>query len=423
MFEIAKIFQQSFFIDKALAPIYQREQLPIFQKITLDEKRLLYSTFRHALPISLYLDLLYPKWRKKNNSRLGFSFFFLALEERIFGRKALYHTYQWLNKRLSESRTEWLKPIARSILEKAPQDKDVFYKTIDHLMRAEPYVGKLLSYHPTLQWPILFEHPPLWIRCKNENTLAQIPVEDIVSQHKLALKLKKTSSTTRYLFEQGEISFQNISSIYFEEIFKTLSQKHMRNPKHIIETCAAPGGKSTLLLNHFMNDPSAPTLCLTELNPGKAQDLENNLLRIFPQLYKDFSGLKIQVHDWLKGPLGQSADLIFVDAPCSGSGVTRKHPDVLWKEPYQRACEHAHTQYTILSHALKNLNNGGCLTYSTCSLDFEENEEIVRRLCQEHADLNVIATECSEGIALEFGHQILPTEAFDGLYIAILKKS
>jgi 16S rRNA (cytosine967-C5)-methyltransferase len=421
MFEVGKYFQEAFFIKKSLPNNFFIDIDKGLKRLDLEEKRLLYSTLRHALPLSLYLDIHYPKWKKKKNSLLGISFLFLALDERIYGKISSHHTYQWLNRSLTQSKTDWLKPIARSMLEKIPDNSENFFMHIEEKIFQNPYLSKILKSNETLDWKLLFGHPPLWISVRNQSIAEQVPDQDIIEKIGLSISLKKTSEQTTRLFFEGSLSFQNISSQLMEKIFPTLLHYVDGDIKQIIETCSAPGGKSRLILEHFSSEKIK--ILMTDLNESKVTDLEKNLLRIYPDLHKQYPLLETSVHDWTKGFIKKQAQLIFIDAPCSGSGVTRKHPDVLWRDNCEGLQQHIDAQKTILKNALLSLAPGGIIVYSTCSIDPDENSKLIACILQEHSSLKSIDVDIPFSIKQTYGYQILPSDRCDGLYICALKKN
>lgn len=83
---------------------------------------------------------------------------------------------------------------------------------------------------------------------------------------------------------------------------------------------------------------------------------------------------------------GEAVDRILVDAPCSGLGVLRRHPEAKWKKEAASLSRHHEHQVTILGSAARCLRPGGVLVYSTCSTEPEENEDVVDRFCRAHAE-------------------------------------
>ena len=85
-------------------------------------------------------------------------------------------------------------------------------------------------------------------------------------------------------------------------------------------------------------------------------------------------------------PTDSLFDRILVDAPCSGSGVLRRHPDAKGKKDTGRFARHQVLQGEILERAFSVLRPGGVLVYSTCSTEPEETEAVIARFCQDHSD-------------------------------------
>jgi 16S rRNA (cytosine967-C5)-methyltransferase len=108
---------------------------------------------------------------------------------------------------------------------------------------------------------------------------------------------------------------------------------------------------------------------------------------------------------------GKLFDRILVDAPCSNTGVMRRRVDLRWRvrpAEFARLCK---IQRALLRQAVPQLKPGGVLVYSTCSLEPEENSEVVKRFLAEHTDFK-----------LEVEQELLPfTDAVDGAYVAKLK--
>jgi 16S rRNA (cytosine967-C5)-methyltransferase len=88
-----------------------------------------------------------------------------------------------------------------------------------------------------------------------------------------------------------------------------------------------------------------------------------------------------------KAGMGEpSVDRILVDAPCSGLGVLRRHPEAKWRKGEQALPRHQSLQCQILESVAPCLRPGGVLVYSTCSTEPEENEDVIERFCRAHAE-------------------------------------
>jgi 16S rRNA (cytosine967-C5)-methyltransferase len=106
-------------------------------------------------------------------------------------------------------------------------------------------------------------------------------------------------------------------------------------------------------------------------------------------------------------------DRVLVDAPCSNTGVMRRRVDLRWRISPEEISRLQQTQLDLLNLAATKLKHGGILVYSTCSLEQEENSEVVKAFLHEH-----------ENFELEAEHELLPfTDNVDGAYVARLKHS
>lgn len=141
----------------------------------------------------------------------------------------------------------------------------------------------------------------------------------------------------------------------------------------VLDVCAAPGGKATQMAAAMQNQGMIV-----------AADLHHHRLRHLQQI-GDRLGVTI-VHpvvvDGLEPlpltPAGQF-DRVLVDAPCSGTGTLRHHPEIKWRLQMQDITTVAQVQLALLTNAATMLAHGGRLVYATCSLEPEENEQVVEK--------------------------------------------
>lgn len=140
----------------------------------------------------------------------------------------------------------------------------------------------------------------------------------------------------------------------------------------IVDLCAAPGGKTTHLA-HRMPDNS--TLIAVDISPEKIERLQQNCRRV------DARNVETRVLDAMQDDLGfiQAADAVLIDAPCSGLGTLRRHPDIRWNKTRKQIHHLSRIQYDLLKHAAPHIKPGGILVYSTCSTENVENQAVVQR--------------------------------------------
>ena len=155
----------------------------------------------------------------------------------------------------------------------------------------------------------------------------------------------------------------------------------------VLDACAAPGGKTTHLAE-LMGDRG--TIYAVDLKTSRMDLLRENCERLClqsivpivgdvrkPSEWSAMAARGLNLHDG--SPL---FDRILVDAPCSGIGVLRRHPEAKWRKDSSAFPRHQKLQSEILASAASCLRPGGVLVYSTCSTETEETEEVVDRFCE-----------------------------------------
>ncbi|MFZ4766243.1 MAG: 16S rRNA (cytosine(967)-C(5))-methyltransferase RsmB [Roseimicrobium sp.] len=155
----------------------------------------------------------------------------------------------------------------------------------------------------------------------------------------------------------------------------------------ILDACAAPGGKAACLAQLMGN---RGRLIACDASARRAERLRTNLERL------NVTIAETPVVDWaVSGAAafgGLQFDRILVDAPCSNTGVMRRRVDVRWRLQPWFFKDMAKQQLAILQAVTPMLRPGGTLVYSTCSLDREENEDVVQALLQQHRALKLVET-------------------------------
>ncbi|HAH70231.1 MAG TPA: 16S rRNA (cytosine(967)-C(5))-methyltransferase [Succinivibrionaceae bacterium] len=264
------------------------------------------------------------------------------------------------------------------------------------------------------------EHAPLWIRVES----SKISVDEYITILKNkgieyqrsdkaddALMLLTPVSTDELpLFNQGLVSVQDVSAQMAAPLLEP------KTGEKILDACCAPGGKSAQLMNLcpdiqlFCADCDAERLMSAQKN---FQRLKRNPKCIICDFTSD-NDLTL---------LGNDYDKILLDAPCSGTGVIRRHPDIKWLRRAKDIDILTATQSTMLDHALALLKPNGILVYSTCSILKEENEEQVKSFLKRHSNVELLPFD-DHGTMTGF-KQLLPgDDGGDGFFYArFIKKS
>ena len=188
----------------------------------------------------------------------------------------------------------------------------------------------------------------------------------------------------------------------------------------VLDLCAAPGGKSLLLIEE-MGDEGRLVSC--DVSENRVQLIRKAVERM------GFAHVEPRVSDGTKPDADlPMADRILVDAPCSGLGILAKKPDIRYKTLEKaRHDELLATQSAILDTAAAHLKPGGRLVYSTCTIDPSENEEQVAAFLVRHPEFRVVrpAVAFPDGMTVgEHGALSVPTRTgMDGFFLCALQKT
>ncbi|MDQ0230584.1 16S rRNA (cytosine(967)-C(5))-methyltransferase RsmB [Metabacillus malikii] len=232
-----------------------------------------------------------------------------------------------------------------------------------------------------------------------------------------AIKGLKGNLALTEAFQKGLLTIQDESSMLVARAV---------NPQlneRILDACAAPGGKSTHLAERMKGTGTVHSL-----------DLHEHKVKLINQQAKRLNLLNIEATaiDSRKADElfeKESFDRILVDAPCSGFGVIRRKPDIKYTKTIQDVTNLAQLQLEILESVASLLKSGGMLVYSTCTIDREENNDVIKKFLQDHPEFerNLAVKDYLPEKIQPYIHdgevQILPHYfGTDGFYIASLRK-
>ena len=216
------------------------------------------------------------------------------------------------------------------------------------------------------------------------------------------------------IYETGKIYMQSLSSMIPPLVLGP------KENEDILDMTAAPGGKTTEIAA-LSNNKAHITAC--EMNKIRFDRLKYNLEKQGAKCVYAMQKDSRQIDDFF------SFDKILLDSPCSGSGTIYINDNNLEKYFTKILIEKSiKAQKTLIKKAIKILKKGGELVYSTCSILKEENEEIIREVLKEgKLELVKIEFEKIENIpllpvTLEKTLCVMPTEEYEGFFVAKLKK-
>jgi len=168
-------------------------------------------------------------------------------------------------------------------------------------------------------------------------------------------------------FSQGHFQVQDEGAQLL-----TLLLNPIKKGGHYLDACAGLGGKTSGLVQ--LGAGSNAVITAVEPEPQRQQKFRENMVRLHPEASITLAGMDLQ-------RFAQGCDRLFdgilVDAPCSGTGVTGRHPDIRWNRQQSDLARYQILQLTLLEQAAGLLAADGILVYATCSLEAEENEEVI----------------------------------------------
>jgi 16S rRNA (cytosine967-C5)-methyltransferase len=184
----------------------------------------------------------------------------------------------------------------------------------------------------------------------------------------------------------------------------------------ILDFCAAPGGKTTFIAQ-LMNNQGR--IVAQDVSDERLEWIQENCARLGVTCVETQRAAGIlpaglgKKDGTASGTLAARFDRILVDAPCSNTGVMRRRVDLRWRIQPEEIERLRTAQLDMLQQAATQVKPGGVLVYSTCSLEPEENQEVVKQFLNEHADFK-----------LESERELLPfTDNVDGAFVAALVKA
>ena len=410
-------------LDDALSTAFKKESS---NKGLIQE--LCYGTLRHYESLSYLLNQLLKKPFKKDNAELEVLLLLGLYQLRYLHFPPAVSVAETVNA-VSQP---WAKGLVNAILRNFLRQQETLLKEIDNspvaLYEHPQWMLSLWQKAFPHHWQSICHannaHPPMTLRihlAKMQKTdyLAQLTAKEIAFQDipflPSAVALQQPLLVEKLPgFHEGSVSVQDCGAQYTPLLL------NLEENLSILDACSAPGGK----LSHLLEvAPTSIHVTAIEINADRIERIKENLAR----LHKDKSVQLIQA-DILKPATwwnDQLFDRIIAHVPCSATGVIRRHPDIKRLRQEEDIAQLAKTQLNILNTLWSCLKVEGLLLYITCSICPEENDDVIGSFLATHIDATCLPlTQIKEGVALQYGHQLLPgLYPGDGFYYSLLKKS
>jgi len=314
-----------------------------------------------------------------------------------------------------------------------PLEDPVYRDTMNRLSHPQWLQDKLSHNWPDHWHQILREnniHPPMSLRVNR--AFADYPgdIEDHVIQNRYLQKLQAQGIAAKASaisplgivlqqacpvdalpdFSTGGVSVQD-EAAQLSGLLLNLSPG-----LRVLDACAAPGGKTCAILEQ----QSDLQLIALDADANRASRIQENLTRL--KLHAEIKVARAEsIETWWDG---QPFDRILLDAPCSATGVIRRHPDIKLLRQETDILALAELQLTLLSTLWKTLAPGGILLYATCSVFSQENSRIIERFLKQQDDARLLTIEAGWGIDTGFGRQLFPeASSHDGFFYARLTRT
>jgi 16S rRNA (cytosine967-C5)-methyltransferase len=283
-------------------------------------------------------------------------------------------------------------------------------------------------------WPVRWtqllaasdSHAPMWLRVNSRQATTASYLEELAAvgiaaraeeRVPYALVLDEPCDVNELPgFSQGKVSVQDLGA---QCVAFPLA---LAPGQRVLDACAAPGGKTALIAER---EPDLSRLVAVDVDPNRLGRVRENLSR--GQLSAEV--IAADSADPKKWWDGQPFDRILLDAPCSGLGVIRRHPDIRLRKSPSDIDKLPALQSRLLKASWGLLKPGGRLVYVTCTVTRSENHDVIGAFLAQTPGAAVVPAEAWQGWPNlgevdEFGRQILPGEAgADGFYYAALTKA
>lgn len=260
------------------------------------------------------------------------------------------------------------------------------------------------------------QRPPMWLRVNRQHhtreawmaLLAEAGLEGHAHpKYSDAVRLDSPAPVQALPgFEQGWVTVQDASAQGSVDLLDP------QNGDTILDLCAAPGGKTT----HILEAAPKAKVMAVDVDAQRLKRVHENLERLGMTAEVKLGDGRFPAQ-WCGDA---KFDRILLDAPCSATGVIRRHPDIKWLRRDRDIPELVALQKEILDAIWPHLKSGGTLVYATCSILPDENKEQISAFLARHADARLVET----GDEKRPGTQNLPAaDDGDGFYYAKLIKS
>ncbi|MBF7689142.1 16S rRNA (cytosine(967)-C(5))-methyltransferase RsmB [Acinetobacter rathckeae] len=399
-------------LDQHISQIPERDKA-LFHELTLGTLRQWYALKTACLPLI----------KKPIDNNMLHAALYLGLYQLIYTRIPAHAAISETVNAIKQLQLGQFSALVNAILRQYTRSPEELAHTVQHAHALPSWLYKRLKNN----WPEHLEELTKQLKCSSPITLRVNPRKitrsdyfDQLQQKGIKASYGKYSEQAIYLNEA--VSIQSLPG--FHQGFFSVQDEHAQlcgqiipdiNAKIVIDACAAPGGKTTHLLERF--------------TPKKLIAIDNSskrLLRVTENLQRlqlTNQHCEMICDDAITWKNDRNADLIILDAPCSATGVIRKHPDIKLLRKSSDIEQTTHLQQSILENLWPQVKVGGHLLYITCSILKAENVEQMSSFFERNKNAQEEQLNVTWGIKQAYGRQLLPIqETGDGFYYCLIRK-
>ena len=391
-------------------------------------RQILYGTLRHYFSLDFICKKLLRKSFKKSDNNLKILIIigiYLLEFSRIPSHAAVKNTVDTLKL----IKKDWAKGVINAVLRGFIRQREGLKNSIK---------GDMVSLYEHPEWFISLcrdnwkdqwreillannTQSPLTLRINTQKTKRKDYIE-LLEKSKISAHATEFSSDGITLdkacavdilpgFLEGYVSVQDEAAQLSAELMAC------RPGERILDACSAPGGK----MCHLLEKTQDINIHAIDIDDKRLTKIEQNLKRLNQKATLICANALDTDKWWDK----KFYDRILLDAPCSATGVIRRHPDIKHLRRNSDVEKLAEIQQSLLSKMWSLLKPGGRLVYATCSVLAIENCEQIKRFLVKHSNASIMQIdEKFDPFKTEYGIQLLPTiNKYDGFFYSVLKKN
>lgn len=322
----------------------------------------------------------------------------------------------------------WAKGMLNAVLRRAQREHVALFAALERDPTIRLSHPRWLQKRLKQAWPEHWEaictannaHPPMTLRVNTRATTREAYLQRLkdadMAAHATAYSAQgvtlEQSCDVYQLpgFADGEVSVQDEAAQLAAPLLE------LSAGQRVLDACCAPGGKTCQILER---EPALAELVALDLEPRRLQRVRENLQRLGLDAVLKAADARDLTAWWD----GQPFQRILLDAPCSATGVIRRHPDIKLTRQAEDIPALAILQGELLDALWQTLEVGGMLVYATCSVLPEENSDTIGAFLQRQPGARELPVTGAYGLPQAHGRQLLPEEGgHDGFYLARLLK-